>query len=91
MNIVLCTINPSIELAWREALVGFPALHPLCEILTGNITELAVDAVVSPANSFGFMDGGIDLHYSTVFGGNGPRADQVRHSRADDADPVRFA
>lgn len=68
MNIVLCTINPSIKLAWREALVGFPALHPLCEILTGNITELAVDAVVSPANSFGFMDGGIDLHYSTVFG-----------------------
>ena len=68
MNIVLCTINPSIELAWREALVDFPALHPLCEILTGNITELAVDAVVSPANSFGFMDGGIDLHYSTVFG-----------------------
>ena len=68
MNIVLCTINPSIELAWREALVGFPALHLLCEILTGNITELAVDAVVSPANSFGFMDGGIDLHYSTVFG-----------------------
>ena len=42
MNIVLCTINPSIELAWREALVDFPALHPLCEILTGNITELAV-------------------------------------------------
>ena len=68
MNIVLCTINPSIELAWREAFVDFPALHPLCEILTGNITELAVDAVVSPANSFGFMDGGIDLHYSTVFG-----------------------
>lgn len=54
MNIVLCTINPSVELAWREALVDFPALHPLCEILTGNITELAVDAVVSPANSFGF-------------------------------------
>ena len=68
MNIVRCTSNPSIELAWREALGDVPALHPLCEILTGNITELAVDAVVSPANSFGFMDGGIDLHYSTVFG-----------------------
>ncbi len=68
MNIVLCTINPSIELAWREALVGFPALQPFCEILTGNITNIEVDAVVSPANSFGFMDGGIDLHYSTVFG-----------------------
>jgi O-acetyl-ADP-ribose deacetylase (regulator of RNase III) len=34
----------------------------------GSILDLAVDAVVSPANSFGFMDGGIDLRYSQHFG-----------------------
>lgn len=30
--------------------------------------HMAVDAIVSPANSFGFMDGGIDFVYSKFFG-----------------------
>ena len=34
----------------------------------GNILQLEVDAVVSPANSYGFMDGGIDLFYTLRFG-----------------------
>jgi O-acetyl-ADP-ribose deacetylase (regulator of RNase III) len=34
----------------------------------GSILDLDVDAVVSPANSFGFMDGGIDHRYSHHFG-----------------------
>ena len=29
-------------------------------ILHGDITTVACDAIVSPANSFGFMDGGLD-------------------------------
>lgn len=34
----------------------------------GSIFDIACDAVVSPANSFGFMDGGIDLLYTQHFG-----------------------
>src|SRR5215216_4958542 len=34
----------------------------------GSILQLNCDAVVSPANSFGFMDGGIDMLYSQHFG-----------------------
>jgi len=34
----------------------------------GNILSRKADAIVSPANSFGFMDGGIDLVYSHHFG-----------------------
>lgn len=34
----------------------------------GSILDLKVDAVVSPANSYGFMDGGNDLVYSHHFG-----------------------
>ena len=34
----------------------------------GSIFDVSCDAVVSPANSFGFMDGGIDLLYSQRFG-----------------------
>jgi O-acetyl-ADP-ribose deacetylase (regulator of RNase III) len=36
----------------------------------GDIFGIAADAIVSPANSFGFMDGGIDLAYSNYFGWN---------------------
>ncbi|MCO4746768.1 MAG: macro domain-containing protein [Proteobacteria bacterium] len=37
-------------------------------ISQGDIFDVACDAIVSPANSFGFMDGGIDLVYSRHFG-----------------------
>lgn len=41
---------------------------PLVTVHRGSILDLRVDAVISPANSFGFMDGGIDLRYSHHFG-----------------------
>lgn len=34
----------------------------------GNILEVAENAIVSPANSYGFMDGGIDRQYTEYFG-----------------------
>ena len=34
----------------------------------GSIFEVECDALVSPANSFGFMDGGIDMAISKFFG-----------------------
>ena len=38
------------------------------EVSQGDIFDRTADAIVSPANSFGFMDGGIDLAYSRRFG-----------------------
>lgn len=38
------------------------------EVSCGDIFDVTADAIVSPANSFGFMDGGIDLAYSKRFG-----------------------
>ena len=38
------------------------------KILDGNILSFKADAIVSPANSFGYMDGGLDLKYSEYFG-----------------------
>lgn len=38
------------------------------EISRGDILHLVGDAIVSPANSFGFMDGGIDGAYTQYFG-----------------------
>ena len=37
-------------------------------ILHEDITQIQCDAVVSPANSFGFMDGGLDYYLSERFG-----------------------
>jgi O-acetyl-ADP-ribose deacetylase (regulator of RNase III) len=38
------------------------------EISCGDIFDIEADAIISPANSFGFMDGGIDQVYSDYFG-----------------------
>lgn len=38
------------------------------EVITGSFKDIKCDAIVSPANSFGFMDGGIDYAYSEFFG-----------------------
>jgi O-acetyl-ADP-ribose deacetylase (regulator of RNase III) len=50
--------------AWERACGGLDGVT----VHRGSILDLNVDAVVSPANSFGFMDGGIDLAYSNTFG-----------------------
>jgi O-acetyl-ADP-ribose deacetylase (regulator of RNase III) len=50
--------------AWREHFAGTRDV----EIVRGDICEVPCDAVVSPANSFGFMDGGLDHGLSVRFG-----------------------
>jgi O-acetyl-ADP-ribose deacetylase (regulator of RNase III) len=50
--------------AWRKAFIGVPDVI----VVEDDILEGRSDAVISPANSFGFMDGGIDLAYRRYFG-----------------------
>jgi len=38
------------------------------EVFLGDFRKIKCDAIVSPANSFGFMDGGIDGAYTAAFG-----------------------
>ncbi len=64
MKIVLADINHDVLRAWQ----CFCGDLPDVTIYPGSILDLRVDAVVSPANSFGFMDGGIDLVYLNRFG-----------------------
>lgn len=56
--------NAAVCYAWQEAFAGVEGV----EISQGDIFGARADAVISPANSFGFMDGGIDLVYSRRFG-----------------------
>ena len=64
MKITLCSIDEPLAQAWQTYCGELDCV----DIHHGNILDLKVDAVVSPANSFGFMDGGIDMVYSQHFG-----------------------
>jgi O-acetyl-ADP-ribose deacetylase (regulator of RNase III) len=64
MKIILTAVERELCEAWKT----FCGELPDVEIYHGSILDLTVDAIVSPANSYGFMDGGIDLLYSHKFG-----------------------
>ncbi len=64
MRIVLAAVEDELADAWERCCGDLPDVS----VHRGSILDLSVDAVVSPANSFGFMDGGIDLRYSERFG-----------------------
>lgn len=68
MKIYLRDRNEHLVEEWRKVFKDKTEV----EISHGNIfdegTHLDAQAIVSPANSFGFMDGGIDAVYSNYFG-----------------------
>jgi O-acetyl-ADP-ribose deacetylase (regulator of RNase III) len=64
MKIILTAMDERLASAWERHCGG---LEDVC-VHRGSILDVDCDAVVSPANSFGFMDGGIDMLYSQHFG-----------------------
>lgn len=64
LNVVLASIDAPLAEAWLRFCGDLPGVA----IHRGSILDVHCDAVVSPANSFGFMDGGIDLLYTRHFG-----------------------
>ena len=67
MLIKLYAIDKPLLMAWRSEFSLKPLPEPV-EIIEGNILQEPHGAIVSPANSFGYMDGGIDLLYTEFFG-----------------------
>jgi O-acetyl-ADP-ribose deacetylase (regulator of RNase III) len=58
----------AIEAPLADAFERFCGDLEFVSVHRGSIVDLNVDAVVSPANSYGFMDGGIDALYMDHFG-----------------------
>ncbi|MFF3515109.1 macro domain-containing protein [Streptomyces sp. NPDC002573] len=56
LRVVLTDINTAVVQAWRAAFADMPEM----EIRQGSILDEDVDAWVSPTNSRGRMDGGVD-------------------------------
>ncbi|WP_232296549.1 macro domain-containing protein [Plesiocystis pacifica] len=61
---MLRDVNPHCVLAFTQLFGGEDDVS----FGSGDLTQAQVDAVVSPANSFGIMDGGIDRYYRNTFG-----------------------
>ncbi|MBO9631685.1 MAG: macro domain-containing protein [Chitinophagaceae bacterium] len=64
MELILIDTNPKMVAAWQE----FFKAEEKVRIVEGDLTSLVCDAIVSPANSFGFMDGGVDYAISERLG-----------------------
>ena len=56
LRVVLTDVNTKVVEAWLAAFADEPAV----EIVKGSILNQQVDAWVSPTNSYGRMDGGVD-------------------------------
>ena len=66
MKIYFYAIDKTLANAWQAYLPT--ELQDSIVIRQGDILSGQATALVSPANSFGFMDGGIDLYYSQRLG-----------------------
>jgi len=65
MNLILVDPNRPLIAAWTEQFADLPDV----EFVHGGFEDLeAFDCIVSPANSFGIMDGGVDAAISYFFG-----------------------
>jgi O-acetyl-ADP-ribose deacetylase (regulator of RNase III) len=64
MKYILIDINPKMVDAWRS----FFDKESNVTIEKGDLTKVKCDAIVSPANAFGFMDGGVDHEISVRLG-----------------------
>ncbi len=64
MKIVLTALDDALANAWEQYCGDIDGVT----VYRGSILDVACDALVSPANSFGFMDGGIDAVYMDYFG-----------------------
>ncbi|GAA4841045.1 macro domain-containing protein [Saccharopolyspora rosea] len=63
LQLVLCALDEPLAAAWHEIAENRAGLA----VHHGSVLDLGIDAVVSPANSYGWMRGGIDAVYARAF------------------------
>lgn len=64
LQIILCDLYLPLVEAWRSYFAGLADVQVVCD----SIFTREADALVSPANSFGRMDGGLDAQIVDFFG-----------------------
>jgi O-acetyl-ADP-ribose deacetylase (regulator of RNase III) len=69
VRVSLCDRNPGVARALASIFQEIEGV----EVPEGDLLDLDCDAIVSPANSFGYMDGGIDRHIDRHYDGEAQR------------------
>lgn len=64
MNLHLVDVDADVVAAWRTHFAPYPEV----DVQLGDILQVAENTIVSPANGYGNMDGGIDALYTERFG-----------------------
>jgi O-acetyl-ADP-ribose deacetylase (regulator of RNase III) len=70
VRVSFCDTSADLSVRLAEAFADVPAV----EVLHGNLLDLDCDAILSPANSFGDMGGGIDKDIDDFHGGAAQKA-----------------
>ena len=80
LRIILCDTHLPLVEAWQAYFPSLPDVSVTCD----NIFTLEADALVSPANSFGRMDGGLDAQIVEFLGEDiESEVQQLIHDRHD--------
>lgn len=88
VKVVLCDVNPKVVAAWRATFED----NPEVEVLHGSMLDMTTSAWVSPTNSAGRMDGGLDLVIKNYLGAGIEKTLQnTIKSRYSDGMPVGHA
>ncbi len=61
LELVLCAVDEPLAAAWESV------SRPRVRVHRGSVLDVGAQAVVSPANSYGWMRGGIDAVYARSF------------------------
>lgn len=64
MELWLVDTDAELVESWHDAFQGLEGVF----VRQGDILTVAENTLISPANSYGWMDGGIDAHYTKHFG-----------------------
>lgn len=70
VRLSFCDRNPEVARALASIFQDIEGV----EVLEGDLLDVDCDAVISPSNSFGYMDGGIDWHIDRDYDGEAQRA-----------------
>ncbi|GAB3489597.1 O-acetyl-ADP-ribose deacetylase (regulator of RNase III) [Amycolatopsis cihanbeyliensis] len=61
---MLCAVDEALAEAWRAVV---DSMEGRVRVHRGSVLDVAAHAVVSPANSYGWMRGGVDAAYAQAF------------------------
>ena len=70
MQIYLVDINTKMIESWEKYFKYENNVNVICSDIYTFLVNKNIDCIVSPANSFGIMDGGIDLELNRYFSNN---------------------